>query len=267
MVILKMLQISTAQADYTPSDGFSPRILNKYNLRGHGDHSFRSNSSRGSSTQVWKEKKSAREMESTSCTSLACLLVYLAINAMLPAVWSAPISTKQPTSGQTKGDLEHVANVLYKEADKLCSEMCKIPNLCSSSIEHFLRADLELPEIKHSKSGCLSTNFNKEKCLPKIYSDLLRFQTYLEFLKEAMPSNKDILEFIQYRSTELANKVKDLEEIPSDSKEDTSGITVADLRSKDPWKQIQTSYIILQSFTEYMQKTARAVRNSVKVSK
>lgn len=204
-------------------------------------------------------------MDHTSSTSSAGLLIYLAIAAVLPVVWSAPTSPKYSFSGQMKGGLENVANVLVTETGKLCSEICKTPNLCSSSVEHFLRIDLKLPEIKDAESGCLRTKFNKEKCLPKIYVDLLRFQTYLDFLKESMPSNKNIIEFLQVKSISFANAVKNLEENPSEVKEDTTtGITLDDLRSTDPWNQDLTSYIILQSFKDYMEKTARAVRYTVK---
>ncbi|XP_044150913.1 interleukin-6 [Bufo gargarizans] len=206
-------------------------------------------------------------MDCTSSTSSAWLLVYVAMTA-IAVVWSAPTSPHYSLTSQTKGGLENVANVLITEANKLYSEICKTPNLCGSSVEHILRMDLKLPEIKDIESGCLSTKFNKEKCLPKIYSDLLKFQTYLDFLKESMPSHQNIIEFIQVKSISLANAIKHLAENPSEDKEDTApGITVADLRSNNTWNQNLTSYIILQSFKEYMEKTARAVRNSLKASK
>ncbi|XP_075684377.1 interleukin-6 [Rhinoderma darwinii] len=205
-------------------------------------------------------------MDCTSSTSSARLLFCLAITAILPIVWSAPTSPNYPLS-QTKGGLENVANVLVTEAGKLCTEICKTPNLCSSSVEHLLRMDLKLPEINDIESGCLSTKFNKEKCLPKIRRDLLKLQPYLDFLKESMPKNKNIIEFMQVKTISLANTVKHHQENPSEDKEDTTtGITVADMRSKDPWNQNLTSYIILQSIKEYLEKTARALRNSVKVS-
>ncbi|XP_069588557.1 interleukin-6 [Ranitomeya imitator] len=207
-------------------------------------------------------------MDCTSSTSSAWLLAYLAIAAILPIVPSAPTSHNYRSTRQTKGGLENVANILVTETGKLCTEICKTPNLCRSSVEHLLRIDLKLPEIKDIESGCLSTKFNKEKCLPKIYSDLLKFQTYLDFLMESMPSSKNIIEFLQVKSISLANSIKHIVENPSEDKEDTiTGITVTDLSSKDPWNQNLTTYTILQSFKEYMEKTARALRNSVKVSK
>ncbi|XP_072010932.1 interleukin-6 [Engystomops pustulosus] len=205
-------------------------------------------------------------MDCTSSTSSSWLLVCLAITAMFLDVWSAPTSPHFTT--HSKESLQYVANVLIAESGKLRSEICKTPHLCTSSFEHLLRADLKLPEINNVESGCLSTKFNKEKCLPKIYSDLLRFQPYLDVLKESMPSNKNIIEFMQVKTIFLANGVSQLIENPSeDQKDTTSEIALADFLSNDPWTQNLTSYIILQSFKDYMQKTARAVRNSVKVSK
>ncbi|XP_056374374.1 interleukin-6 isoform X2 [Hyla sarda] len=206
-------------------------------------------------------------MDCTSTTSSAWLLVYLAVTTMLPVVLSAPTSSSYAFGSPTRGGLENVANVLVTETGKLLAVICKkTPNLCRSSSEHLLRMDLKLPEI-NMESGCLSTKFNKEKCLPKIHSDLLRFQTYFDFLKESMPSNKNIIDFIQVKTISLADALKHLEENLSEDKQDTTGIAVDDLRSKDQWNQNLTSYIILQSFKEYMEKTVRAVRNSVNVSK
>ncbi|XP_073437621.1 interleukin-6 [Dendrobates tinctorius] len=201
-------------------------------------------------------------------TSSVWLLAYLVIAAILPIVSSAPTSHNFRSTRQTKGGFENEANILITETGKLYSEICLTPNLCRSSVEHLLRIDLKLPEIKDIESGCLSIKFNKEKCLPKIYSDLLKFQTYLDFLKESMPSSKNTIEFIQVKSISLANRIKHKVEIPSEDKEDTTtGITVVDLTSKDAWNQNLTTYIILQSFMEYMEKAARALRNSEKVSK
>ncbi|XP_066440789.1 interleukin-6 [Eleutherodactylus coqui] len=196
-------------------------------------------------------------MDCRKSTSSEWFLVYLAITAILPAVWSAPTFPNH----QTKLDLENVVNVLISEGGKLYSEICKTPNLCRNSAEHLVRMDLKLPEITDIKSGCLSKNFDKKKCLPKIYRDLLSFQTYLDFLKESMPSSKNIIDSMQLMSVQLAKAVKDLEDMPSEDKEDTTpGITVADLRSNNQWSQNLTSYIILQSFKEYMEKAARAIR-------
>ncbi|CAN2389815.1 hypothetical protein PRIEUP_LOCUS6743, partial [Pristimantis euphronides] len=176
-------------------------------------------------------------------------------------MWSAPVSPNQPFSKQTKQDLKKVTHFLISEADKLCTEICEIPNLCANSDEHLWKVDLKLPEIKDAKSGCLSTNFDKKTCLPKIYRDLHSFQPYLEFLKESMPSNKNIIESLQIKSISLANHVKQLEHNSSIDKVDTTpGTTVVDLKPKDTWSKNRTNYIILQSFKEYMEKTVRALR-------
>ncbi|KAM4026881.1 interleukin-6 [Anomaloglossus baeobatrachus] len=201
-------------------------------------------------------------------SSSAWPLVYLVITALLPLVSSAPTSTNYRSTHQTNGGFENVPNLLVMETGKLCTQICKTPNLCRTSIEHSLRVDLKLPEIKNIESGCLSTKFNKEKCLSKIYSDILKFQVYLDFLKESMPSSKNIIEFIQVKSISLADSVKNIVEIPSEDKEDSAPeIKVSDLHSEDPWNQNLTSYIILQSLNEYMEKAARALRYSVTVTK
>ncbi|XP_069816571.1 interleukin-6 [Dendropsophus ebraccatus] len=204
-------------------------------------------------------------MDYTSTTSSAQFLVYLAITAMLPIVQSAP--THLNYAGQTKEDLVNVATVLVTKAGELSKEICRTSDLCFNSAEHLLRVDLKLPEID-MESGCLSKKFQKEKCLPKISSDLLKFQIYLEFLTETMPSKKAIIEFMQVESKHVANAVKHLEENPSEDKDDTTtGITKDDLRSKYQWNQTLTSYTILSSFQKYMEYTVRAVRYSMNVSK
>ncbi|XP_075067542.1 interleukin-6 [Mixophyes fleayi] len=205
----------------------------------------------------------------------ACLTASLVLTVFVRFVCSAPTSTlssgeatedEQPISRPIVESPEQLAKSIALETNNLYTELCKTPNLCGNSMERHLKKELKLPEITVS-DGCLSLGFSKEKCLHKIYRDLLRFQTYLVFLKVSFKGKKQIVELIQLKTRTLAETVRRMEKTNNEEKEDSNtDISVDDLKTKDPWNEKVTTYIILQSFKDYMEKTTRAVRNSLNSS-
>ncbi|XP_063780880.1 interleukin-6 [Pseudophryne corroboree] len=157
-----------------------------------------------------------------------------------------------------------LAKLIAQETDNLYRELCETPRLCGNSMERHFKKELKLPEITVS-DRCLSSGFRKERCLHKIHRDLLRFQIYLVFLKDSFKDKKQTVEFIQLKTHTLAETVKRMEKNPEEEIEETStDISVDELKSSDIWNEKVTTYIILQSFKDYMEKTTRAVRHSVK---
>ncbi|XP_072268631.1 interleukin-6 [Pyxicephalus adspersus] len=187
------------------------------------------------------------------------LLVSLAIAIIVKSVSSAPVSLVSSGSINTNS-VSSMAKIIAEEAGELYEQLCATPNLCGSSMERSLKVELKLPEITDK---CLSKEFNKEQCLHEIHRDLLRFETYFKFLKETLKSEGEKLASIQRQTKTLAEAVKKMENNPNEEEVDTNtSISVEDLHSKDAWNEKLTTYLILQSFKDYMIKTTRAIRNS-----
>ncbi|XP_073486183.1 interleukin-6 [Aquarana catesbeiana] len=188
------------------------------------------------------------------------LSVCLAITILVKSVSSAPVSVASSGDTGNKNSVADTAKIIAEEARELYEEVCKTPNLCTNSMEHNLKQELNLPQITNR---CLSKQFNKDECLPKIHRDLLRFQKYLTFLKKALKSEKEKVESVQHKTKTLAEAIKNMEKNLYEEKEVTgTDIPMENLPSKDAWSEKLTTYLILQSFRNYMINTSRAIRNS-----
>ncbi|KAM5158296.1 interleukin-6 [Mantella aurantiaca] len=182
---------------------------------------------------------------------------------MVKPVSLAPVSL---VSSGDESDIKNsspvslIAKIITEEAGELYKELCNTPNLCGSSMERNLKLELKLPQIT---DRCLSKDFHKDQCLHKIHRDLLRFQVYFTFLKKSLESKKETVESMQHKTKTLAEAVKNMEKQPHEETEDNdTDISLEDLQSKDAWNEKLTTYLILQSFKDYMIKTTRAIRNS-----
>ncbi|KAM9307673.1 interleukin-6 [Gastrophryne carolinensis] len=196
-------------------------------------------------------------MASTNCDVISLhLLTSLVITYLASLANAAPTSLSSIDNGDGESSPESLAIIIVSKAEELFDKFCTIPGLCDS-MERSLKKELKLPENTIS-DGCLRQGFNEEKCLHKIHGDLLKFQPYLEFLKESNEINRQTVESMQHKTNTLAETMeKNPCEEPGDSKPD---ISVEGLKSNVPWNEKVTTYTILQSFKDYMEKTTRAIR-------
>ncbi|MEE6466345.1 hypothetical protein FKM82_006921, partial [Ascaphus truei] len=156
---------------------------------------------------------------------------------------------------------ESLAKLIQSEAAKLREELCSKHGVCDNSMELLMQNHLRLPTIV-PEDGCFLSGFRKEKCLHKIHHDLVEFQTYFLYLEETFTSEKNLVESIRYSARSLAGTVKMMMKRPNalSDRRQTQKVSLADLQSEDLWIQKVTSRLILHSFIDFMQKTARAVR-------
>ncbi|XP_077349938.1 interleukin-6 [Lithobates pipiens] len=187
------------------------------------------------------------------------LFVCLAITILVKSVSPAPVSVA--SSGDTTNENSSAITLMAKIIAREAEELYKLytPNLCTNSMEENLKQELNLPKITDK---CLSTQFNKDECLPKIHRDLLRFQKYLTFLKKALKSEKEKVEYVKHMTKTLAEAIKNMEKKLYEEKEVTGAdIPMENLQSKDSWSEKLTTCLILKSFKDYMIDTFRAIRS------
>ncbi|XP_040208770.1 interleukin-6 [Rana temporaria] len=145
---------------------------------------------------------------STSIQLFVCLAITILVKSVSPAPVSVASSGDTGNKNSiTVANMANMAKIIAEEARELYQEICKTHNLCTNSMEHNLKQELNLPEIT---DRCLSVQFNEDECLPKIHKDLLRFQKYLTFLKKSLKSEKEKVESVQHKTKILAEAIKNV---------------------------------------------------------
>ncbi|KAM8967100.1 interleukin-6 [Pelodytes ibericus] len=154
---------------------------------------------------------------------------------------------------------EDMAKIIAHDARKLNKEICDPLSICENSFETLTENQLNLPKMV-SADRCFQRGFNKEKCLNKIHRDLVEFQTYLMYVEKSFTSKKNTVQSIQYKTKILVSQLNKVE--PTTATSDKQNPLLSGVHSENLWTRKVTSHLILQSFTDYMENTLRAIRYS-----
>ncbi|XP_031235771.1 interleukin-6 [Mastomys coucha] len=165
------------------------------------------------------------------------------------------------TTSQVGGLITYV----LREILEMRKELCSGNSDCMNNDDALSENNLKLPEIRRN-DGCFQTGYNQEICLLKITSGLLKYQIYLEYMKNNLQDNKkDKARVIQSNTEALIHifkqEVTDSYKIvlPSPT---SSALLMEKLESQKEWLRTKTIQLILKSLEEFLKVTLRSTRQT-----
>ncbi|XP_042331929.1 interleukin-6 isoform X1 [Sceloporus undulatus] len=141
-------------------------------------------------------------------------------------------------------------------------QLCKEQNVCKGSMEMMVQNNLHLPKIT-PEDGCSHTGFQKEACLRRLSSSLYAYRAYLEYIDDTFSKSEEGAGSLWPITQQLADNLKSMISDPDTVTVPppvTQDMISAKLREQIGWNITVIKHLILQDFTSFMEKTARAFR-------
>ncbi|KAL2080638.1 hypothetical protein ACEWY4_024431 [Coilia grayii] len=161
-------------------------------------------------------------------------------------------------SGATSGDelqatnsnpVVDLAGLLQADVDKLQQEFLAQ----FSEIENGVNYDIASP-INSTADGCFKANFNKFRCLKRIYTGLHQYEEQMLYVKKEFQSH--LVDGVIYRTRNLQKTVRDMQQKHKSS--DTVPEHV--LPTGSPWVKKTVVNAILRSYNQFLIHAHRALR-------